>query len=51
MTQGDFQENPGRWQAVFEIADANDGFVFVYDSIYLANGAVLLGVMRETEKA
>lgn len=46
-TDKEFDENHAIWQSLFKIADAYDGFVFVYDSILLPNGTVLVGSLLE----
>jgi hypothetical protein len=45
----EFDENPAVWQSLFQIADRFDGLVFAYNSLVLANGAVLVGPLRESE--
>ena len=43
----EFDENHSIWQSLFQIADKYNGFVFVYDSVLLPNGAVLVGPMLD----
>lgn len=43
----EFDENPKIWESLFKIADKYDGHVFVYDSLLLPNGSVILGSLRE----
>ena len=47
QTDREFEENHAIWQSLFRIADAYDGFVFVYESLLLPNGAVLVGPMLD----
>ena len=44
---GDFEQNPALWQCLFRVADRWDGFVFVYDSVLLPNGGVVVGPLRQ----
>lgn len=46
VAESEFADNHAIWQALFQIADAYDGYVFVNDSVLLANGAVIVGPMR-----
>lgn len=48
-TDKEFEDNPALWQSLFQIADAYNGFVFVYGSVLLPSGAVLVGPMLEDE--
>lgn len=43
VAAGEFEDNPALWQSLFRVADKWDGFVFVYDSILLPNGGVVVG--------
>ncbi len=43
VAAGEFAENPALWQCLFQVADKWDGFVFVYDSLLLPNGGVIVG--------
>jgi hypothetical protein len=47
VAAGEFQENPALWQALFRVADKWDGFVFVYNSVMLPNGGVVVGPLRQ----
>jgi hypothetical protein len=47
VAAGEFQDNPALWQALFRIVDKWDGFVFVYNSIMLPNGGVVVGPLRQ----
>jgi hypothetical protein len=47
VTEREFEENHAIWQALFRIADVYDGFVFVYESVLLPSGAVLVGPMLD----
>ncbi|GAA4806189.1 hypothetical protein [Lysobacter hankyongensis] len=49
ITERDFEQNPAIWQSLFRIADAYDGFVFVHESVLLANGAVLVGPLLDLD--
>lgn len=46
----EFDQNQAIWHSLFQIADAFDGFVFVYDSIVLSTGAILVGPLRALDK-
>jgi hypothetical protein len=46
VAAGELEDNPALWQALFRIADKWDGFVFVYNSVLLPNGGVVLGPLR-----
>jgi hypothetical protein len=43
----EFEDNPALWESLFRIADKWDGFVFVYDSILLPNGGVVVGPLQD----
>jgi hypothetical protein len=43
VTDKEFRENEAIWPSLFKIAGAYDGFVFVFDSVLLSNGAALVG--------
>ena len=43
----EFEDNHAIWQSLFKIADKYNGFVFVYGSVLLPNGAVLVGPMLD----
>lgn len=45
-TTGEFSENHAIWQALFKIADAFDGYVFVHESLLLPSGGVIIGALR-----
>ncbi len=47
VTDKDFKENDFIWPSLFKIADAFDGFIFVFDSVLLSNGAALVGALVE----
>ena len=47
QTSREFEENPAIWQALFRIADAFDGYVFVHDSLLLPGGGVIVGPLRQ----
>jgi len=47
VSERDFEENQAIWQSLFTIADKYDGFVFVYDSVLLPNGSVLVGPLLD----
>lgn len=47
VTDKEFADNHAIWQSLFQIADRYNGFVFVYGSILLPNGAVLVGPMLD----
>jgi len=47
VTDKEFADNPAIWQSLFKIADKYDGFVFVYDSVLLPSGTVLVGPLLE----
>ena len=47
VTDKEFEENHSIWESLFKIADKYNGFVFVYDSVLLSNGAVLVGPLLE----
>ena len=46
VTGHEFIDNHAIWASLFRIADAYDGYVFVYDSVLLPNGAAMVGPMR-----
>jgi hypothetical protein len=48
-TDTEFEQNHSIWQSLFIIAEKYHGFVFVYDSVLLSNGAVLVGPMLEKD--
>jgi hypothetical protein len=48
VAQSEFDENPALWQSLFQIADKWDGFVFVFDSVLLPNGGVIVGPLKES---
>src|SRR5260370_41139360 len=50
VTETDFEATPELWAWLFKVADQNDGVLFLLNSIYLANGAVLVGAMRNQRK-
>jgi len=41
-----FDENHSIWPALFKIADAYDGYVFAYDSVFLPSGSVIVGPLQ-----
>ena len=45
-TAREFSENHAIWQALFKIADAFDGYVFVHESLLLPSGGVIIGTMK-----
>lgn len=47
VAAGEFKDNPALWQALFRVADRWDGFVFVYNSVMLPNGGVVVGTLRQ----
>jgi hypothetical protein len=47
VASGEFKDNPALWQSLFRVADKWDGFIFVYNSILLANGGVVVGPLRQ----
>ncbi|WP_257971584.1 hypothetical protein [Vibrio parahaemolyticus] len=49
VSDTDFEDNHKIWQSLFRIADKYDGFVFVYDSVLLPNGAALVGPLVQTD--
>ena len=51
VTDAEFATVPELWQALFKIADAYDGYVFVYDSVLLPSGAVIVGPLGKTKAA
>ncbi len=46
VTNGEFRENHEIWESVFIIAQEYDGYVFVHDSLVLANGVPFIGPLR-----
>lgn len=48
VAEKEFDENPKIWESLFKIADKYNGYVFVYESLLLPNGGVILGSLRET---
>jgi len=48
FAEKEFDENPKIWGSLFKIADKYNGYVFVYESLLLPNGGVILGSLRET---
>ncbi len=51
VAAGDFEGNPALWQALFQVANKWDGFVFVYNSVLLPNGGVVVGPLRQDAQA
>ncbi len=47
VTAREFEDNDAIWQALFRIADAYDGYVFVHGSVLLPSGAVIAGPLLE----
>jgi len=47
QTSREFEDNPAIWQALFRIADAFDGYVFVHGSLLLPSGGVIVGPLRD----
>jgi hypothetical protein len=47
VAAGEFEDNPALWQSLFRVADKWDGFVFVYNSVLLPNGGVVVGPLRQ----
>lgn len=47
VTNKEFEDNPAIWHSLFKIADKYDGFVFVYDSVLLPSGTVLVGPLLD----
>ena len=47
VAAGEFEDNTALWQSLFRVADRWDGFVFVYNSVLLPNGAVVVGPLRQ----
>jgi hypothetical protein len=47
VASGEFEDNPALWESLFRIAEKWDGFVFVYDSVVLANGEVVVGPLEQ----
>ena len=50
VCDADFDDNDAIWPSLFQIAEHFDGFVFVYDSIILSTGAVLVGPLRALDE-
>jgi hypothetical protein len=48
-TDREFEDNHAIWQSLFRVADAYNGFVFVYGSMLLPNGTVLVGPMLDDQ--
>ncbi len=42
-----FDKNPSIYEALLKIAELNGGFLFTYNSIYLPDGEVLVGPMKD----
>lgn len=49
VTDAEYESNQELWPWLFDCARRNDGFLFILDSLYLANGAVLLGSARDVD--
>lgn len=47
VSEKEFEDNHAIWQSLFAIADKYDGYVFVYDSLLLPSGSVLVGPLLE----
>ncbi|CAH0535193.1 hypothetical protein VST7929_02854 [Vibrio stylophorae] len=47
VTAQDFQDDPEIWHALFRLAGHYRGFVFVHDSLVMANGMPLVGPLVE----
>jgi hypothetical protein len=43
----EFEENHEIWLSLFKIADKYNAFIFTSESLWLPNGAVLVGPMRD----
>ena len=46
VAEKEFDENPKIWESLFKIADKYNGYVFVYESLLLPNGGVILGSLN-----
>ena len=47
-TSLEFKNDDAIWESLFRIADKYSGFVFVYDSVLLPSGTVLVGPLLKT---
>ena len=47
VIDSNFEDKDLVWQSLFWIAESYDGFVFVYNSIVLANGGVVIGPLKD----
>lgn len=47
VAEKEFDENPKIWESLFKIADKYNGYVFVYESLLLPNGGVILGPLKK----
>ncbi|MGM0574342.1 MAG: hypothetical protein ACQEXJ_01225 [Myxococcota bacterium] len=46
VTEREFEDNHAIWQSLFRIADRYDGYVFVYGSVLMPEGQIIIGPLR-----